>query len=455
MVMKRWNIFVVFALAVTILGGCGESKQDENSNATNCYAEQFEMSDYQNKTPVPKDNAHKKWIFAGWYKEKGEFWAKFIPDDMLNVDYQVSEGTNALSETSDITFKTFIDDSSYKEVGFRIEREGKVETLVGTQKAKESSHCLIEATLTGIPNESFDAGICVTPYIVTPNGEQVDGVGRYIRVEDSYLDVVNIPVRICSDEEMQSGEMIVNYDVDNFDYVGVDKGGKLTGDFVTETIAAGKIVCRLNEQSMVNGMFANFRFKLKEGVTLPYAEALELFTVTGNEEWNLSYQVYTQIEPIIAIELLENECKWTHNEDTGITGGHGGGTISYYSGSLKIADCWAYAVHEMKFIDGGKVFPSGKTLRMQVRATPDRDGMENLKLRFYNCETAGSLADESLESDTKLIEKQGEWVIIELKLDMFLNDQSQFEGFVIATGGYNDWQSGEMYTFEISNMEVY
>lgn len=447
--MKRWSLLVICALVVTILGACGESKQDEKSDATNCYAEQFEISDYQNKTPMPKDDAHKNWIFAGWYKKKGEFWAKFIPDDMLNVDYQVSEGTDALSETSDITFKTFVDDASYQEVGFRIEREGEVETLVGSQTPGESSNCLIEATLADIPNELFDEGIFVTPYIITLNGEQVDGVGRCVRVEDTYLDVVNIPVRIYSDEEMQSGEMVVNYDVDNFDYVGVDKG------VAAEIMAAGKIVCQVNEQALTNGMFANFRFKLKEGVTLPYAEALELFTVTGNEEWNLSYHVYTKIEPIIAIELLEKECKWTHNEETGITGGHGGGTISYYNGSLKIADCWAYAVHEMKFIDGGRVFPSGKTLRMQVKATPDREGMENLKLRLYNCETTGSLADENLENVTKIIEKQEEWVTIEMDLDVFLNEQNQFEGFVIATGGYNDWQSGEMYTFEISNMEVY
>ena len=273
--------------------------------------------------------------------------------------------------------------------------------------------------------------------------------------EDTYLDVVNVPVQLSSDVEINSGSVIVNYDADNFDYIGIDKGDICTKDFDIDTSVAGKIICTINESIVADGLFANFRFQLKEDVTLLYMDSLELFTISADEEWNPSYAVLTRIDPAITIAMNEKEHKWLHNSDTGITDGHGGGNISYHNGILKIADCWAYAVHEMQFIDGGQEFSSGKTLRMQVKATPNSSDMEQLKLVFFNCNTNGSLSDESVTRVWRTIEKQGEWVTIEMELDMFLDSQNKFPGMVIATGGYSDWQSQEMYTFEISNVEIY
>lgn len=446
---------------VLVLSGCNKLQHDKGTVPNNCYVEKFDVSEYHNRTPKPRDNEHKNWIFAGWYTEEnsnsnnGEMWAKFIPEDMLCVDYQVSENTTKSSETCDIILQALVDDASYKEVGFVIKWDGKEETFVAGQVLEENAKYYISATIEDVSNNLFSTGICVTPYIVTPDGTRVEGKGRYIRVEDTYLDVVNVPVHFYSDAEIKSENITVNYDADNFNYIGIDEGNICTEDFNTDTTIAGKIICTINENTIADGLFANFRFKLKDDVTLLYHDSLDLFTVTANEKWNCSYFVHTQIEPAIRIEMNEKEHKWLHNTDTGITGGHGGGTISYHGDILKIADCWALAVHELQFIDGGQEFTSGKTLRMQVKATPIGSDMNNLKLLFFNCDTTGSLADENLTRVVKDVGKQGEWVTIEMDLDMFLNSESKFPGMVIVTGGYNDWQSQEMYTFEISNVEIY
>lgn len=418
----KTSIFAVFLVFILMLGGCGDSKQNEQLNSND---------------------------------KNGETWENLISEGMLCVDYQVSENTTESSETCDIILQSLIDEASYQEVGFIVKWDGKEETFIAGQVLEETAKYYISATIEDVSNNLFSTGIYVTPYIVTPDGNRVEGKGRYIRVEDTYLDVVNVPVQFNSDIEIKSETVTVNYDADNFDYIGIDKGNVCAEDFNINTTIAGKIICTINENTIADGLLANFRFRLKEGVTILYQDSLDLFTVTANEKWNYSYFVHTQIEPAIMIEMNEKEHKWLHNTDTGITGGHGGGTISYHDGILKIADCWAYAVHEMQFIDGGQEFSSGKTLRMQVKATPSRSEMNNLKLVFFNCDTGGSLADQHVTRVYKNIEKQGEWVTIEMDLDMFLNSENKFPGMVIATGGYNDWTSQEMYTFEICDVEIY
>ncbi len=416
------SIFVLFLVSILVLGGCGNSKQNEQLNSND---------------------------------KNGEMWENFISEDMLCVDFQVTENTTESSETCDIVLQSLIDEASYKEVGFIVKWEGKEETLVAGQVLEETEKYYISATIEDVSNNLFGTGICVTPYIVTPDGSRVEGKGRYIRVEDTYLDVVNVPVQFHSEAKIKSETVTVNYDADNFDYIGIDIGDVCTEDFNIDTTIAGKIICTINESTIADGMFANFRFKLKEDVTLLYQDSLELFTIAANEKWNCSYFVHTQIEPAIVIGMNDKEHKWLHNNDTGITGGHGGGNFSYHDSVLKIADCWALAVHELQFIDGGQEFDSGRTLRMQVKAIPSRSDMNNLKLVFFNCDTTGSLADDNLTRVVKDVEKQGEWVTIEMELDMFLNAENKFPGMVIVTGGYNDWQSQEMYTFEIRNVEIF
>lgn len=416
------STFALFLALILMLGGCGNSKRNEQLNSND-----------KNK----------------------EMWENSISEDMLCVDFQVSENTIETSETCDIILRSLIHEVSYKEVGFIVKWEGEEETFIVGQMLEEADNYYISATIKNVSNNLFSTGILVTPYVDTPDGSRVEGKGRYIRVEDTYLDVVNVPVQFRSDAKMQSETVTVNYDADNFDYLGIDKGNVCTEDFDIDTTIAGKIICSINENAIANGMFANFRFRLKEDVTLLYQDSLDLFTVTANEKWNCSYFVHTQIEPAIIIEMSEKEHKWLHNNDTGITGGHGGGNFSYHDSVLKIADCWALAVHELQFIDGGQEFDSGRTLRMQVKAIPSRSDMNNLKLVFFNSDTTGSLADDNLTRVVKDVEKQGEWVTIEMELDMFLNAENKFPGMVIVTGGYNDWQSQEMYTFEIRNVEIF
>ena len=189
------STFALFLALILMLGGCGNSKRNEQLNSND-----------KNK----------------------EMWENSISEDMLCVDFQVSENTIETSETCDIILRSLIHEASYKKVGFIVKWEGEEETFIVGQMLEEADNYYISATIKNVSNNLFSTGILVTPYVDTPDGSRVEGKGRYIRVEDTYLDVVNVPVQFCSDAEMQSETVTVNYDADNFDYLGIDKGNVCT-----------------------------------------------------------------------------------------------------------------------------------------------------------------------------------------------------------------------------------
>ena len=80
------------------------------------------------------------------------------------------------------------------------------------------------SSIINIPNTAFKTGIQITPYWTTLDGTKVSGVSRYARVEDGYLNIVNVPVRLYSVEEAAAGYLEVAYDGDKFAYVGADTG---------------------------------------------------------------------------------------------------------------------------------------------------------------------------------------------------------------------------------------
>ena len=465
-------LILVFAfIGIQIVLSGRETQQHAGKNSqSDIYAERFEISDYKSAVPKALDEAHKDWIFAGWYKdescdiqtavevkpEKGELWAKFVPREVLCVKYQVTEHTDETSNETNLRIISTIDSLSYNEVGFFIEYDGMENFEYSTKKVfrGDNSNYFFTITITDIPHSAFDTSIYITPYVKTLDGTYVNGTSRYVRVEDTYLDVVNVPVHLYPDTVGTSGSIVMNYDADNFEFVGIDGSNAFKTELSIDTSIAGKVICSINETPKADELFGNFRFQLKDGVGPLYEDSLDMFTISVDETWNVTYTVYTNMEAVTEIVLEEAGITWTHGDDTGLTGGNTFGVVSFDDGILKITDCFAYAVHKMKFLDSEETYTSGQKLYMQIKATPNTAGMNNLELRFYNHETTGSLSDGMIPYVSTEIEAQGEWVAVEMELDVFLNAENKFEGLSVATFGYNDYQSGEMYSIEIRNIEI-
>lgn len=140
------------------------------------------------------------------------------------------------------------------------------------------SKYFITATIVNIPNKDFDEGLLMKPYWVTKDGTKVYGVERYARVEDSYLHIVNVPVRLVSDNvQATSGTVTVTYDNANLKfeqtYTGTIKDNEPTttpgfvagGAFMVEAAAGteGTVTVTGSADTIqsTDGMFAHLRFK--------------------------------------------------------------------------------------------------------------------------------------------------------------------------------------------------
>lgn len=216
--------------------------------------------------PKAKDTGYEEWIFAGWYAddkettigknvttELGTYYAKFVPAEVMSVKCQVADGTMETTKTSKLRVITTLDSLEYSEVGFDFTIEGVGTKNYSSKKVAKriasrtdgvnyeyspkifdvQSEYFTTVTITGISDDYYDNAFYIEPYWVTRDGTKVYGVSRYARVEDSYLNIVNIPVRVYSDTVVAAGGVVIDYDEANFKYVSEGYGTKLTPAYHT------------------------------------------------------------------------------------------------------------------------------------------------------------------------------------------------------------------------------
>lgn len=342
-------IFSLLTMALLLSGLCflsseGSEALASDSSTSTFKVEQLEIGNYTEKdennnivrtAPKPDTTSdYKDWIFAGWYTneactgtvskttETGTYYAKFVPSEVLSAKCQVSADTTSATSTSTSKLRivSTVDSLKYSQVGFDLVFKGKtipystnkvyskIEAAADGVKYGFSpnifdlqSEYFITATLINIKSEDFDEGILIKPYWVTKDGTKVYGVSRYARVEDSYLGIVNVPVRLYSDAEATSGTATVTYDASKFEYQdtynsilnsgeiatnGYDNGYVFENiDTLTNTvndtsgIGSIEITATSSEAVTTDGMLVNLRLKTKDNVTLP---KINTFTVTAN-----------------------------------------------------------------------------------------------------------------------------------------------------------------------------
>lgn len=266
--------------------------------AENVYTEQLRIEDYSGKVPIPTDAAHKDWLFAGWYEDSqceeyisdkstatGTKYAKFVSDEVLSIRCQITAGATSESDKTDIRFVTTVDSLYYRETGFKIivgkkVHQAKIKTVYKNIVANDggvkfeyeptvfdsSSKYFATFTITDIEDGAYETGIYIKPYWITMDGTEVEGVSRYARVEDSWRNIVNVPVRVHADALIAAGKVSVCYDSTQYKYVGEngDLGSVFDEIFVNDN-GTGTITCvgntYLADNRATDGLLVNLRFE--------------------------------------------------------------------------------------------------------------------------------------------------------------------------------------------------
>ena len=178
-----------------------------------------EISEYREGTfsaPTPKSGdgtEFKGYLFAGWFQDQActnaldsttaseGAYAKFVPEEILDVKAQISSGLIDKDATNDsegaIRFVTTVDSLRYSEVGFKIAIDGqdqgkkssaKVYTTLYTVGAIDKKVCEVKPTdicelsryfktwtYTNVPASYYDSVFTITPFWITLDGTVVEG----------------------------------------------------------------------------------------------------------------------------------------------------------------------------------------------------------------------------------------------------------------------------------------
>lgn len=245
------------------------------------------------------------WAFAGWYKDETckNVWtgktsktdvayAKFVPSDIFAVACQVQSGTvEGQTGTSQLRLVSTVDSLNYNQVGFKVSLGDKqlesywtdsvAKTIEVTDSSKSkvaftvnptafnaNSKYFTTVTVVDITADSFTEAFYVIPCWETLDGTQVEGFSRYARVEDSYKNIVNVPVRLCTDEEVGVGQLTVTIPT-GFTYSGYDVGSIFEDMKVYPNETAGTLSCmgvvdNVSKNKTADGMYINLRFSVDD-----------------------------------------------------------------------------------------------------------------------------------------------------------------------------------------------
>lgn len=303
--LKATAGLLTFALGLSVLWVCPADAgrvQAASGSAENANVEYIDISNYKDNTaPKPAKSEHKGWLFAGWFTDEtctealnksdasGECVAKFVPAEVLSVKCQIQRTTRDDSVSSSLRMISTVDSKYYRSVGFEVTVEEKTQDLNTNKVYKKivstvsdntftktpdvfdtQSEYFVTYVLKNIPTTAFKTGIRIAPYWITLDGTKVYGVSRYARVEDGYLNIINVPVRLYSDEAVVAGYLEVGYTAGAYEYVSADIGTVF--EEMEVACKDGKICCVGNLKKVSNnvkadGMYINLRFQVKDPST--------------------------------------------------------------------------------------------------------------------------------------------------------------------------------------------
>lgn len=290
------------------------------------YDSSYTMSEYwstgEKRVPIKEG-----YVFGGWYEDEGntplkeapadssiKTYAKFVPAYVLSVKAQIESGVveNDGKPTS-IRIVSSVDGNAYKNVGIEIRLNNIIE-MQAPEATKVYDGIMVEGEteprqaedifgtvsrylsvwrLDKILDKNDSKLIYVRPYWTTVDGTKVEGLAKYIHVEDSYKKLVSVPVNLMTGEAVAAGALKVTCNDDRFEFYDVETGRLFTemdhNAVDTKNVKIVGNAAEVNQQKNADGLYANIRFKLKDGADFEGGKGEFLkFTVTGESfcDWD-------------------------------------------------------------------------------------------------------------------------------------------------------------------------
>lgn len=278
-------------------------------------SEELDIQYYKQENKAPVRTGY---VFAGWYSDSNEnsalsetgaatatsAWAKFVPDYVLSVRAQIEAETAANDGATAIRVLSSVDTDIYQKVGFDIWLANRAQLknadgtaplvtdkafeniMVGNAKKSATdtfgaaSKYFVVWKLTNIADINDSKIIYVRPYWITYDGTKVEGLAKYVHVEDGYLGYINVPVNLLTGEDIAAGVVKMTYS--GLEFVGFEAGRVLPVMMDNHGIdGVVRMVGNTKEVDMntsADGIYANLRFK--KPTTLPAESA---FTTTESD----------------------------------------------------------------------------------------------------------------------------------------------------------------------------
>lgn len=308
---KRSTTFIGILVAVAVIAGVMFIPNDAKAETVNgdngiVYvkdSEKYDFKTYWNQKEAPVMEGY---VFAGWYSEAAEgyaldtdaaasatqAWAKFVPDYVLSVRAQIEAETKENDGKTDIRVLSAVDSEDYLNVGFDIWLANKKQlTMTSGDKQGEAplittrafSNILVNGEkvsatttfgaaakyfvvwkLTDIVDVNDNKIIYVRPYWTTNDGTKVEGLAKYVHVEDGYMGYVNVPINLMTGEAIAAGIVKMQYQ-EGLTFVGFEEG-KLLKEMAVNYGTKGVIQMvgnaeTVNQEIFADGIYANLRFK--------------------------------------------------------------------------------------------------------------------------------------------------------------------------------------------------
>ena len=294
------------------------------------------------------------YLFGGWYEKTGEdaegkpvyaaltvetaqekknaqltsgVFAKFVPDYVLSVKAQNEEGTianddDATKGYTSVRVISSVDSKEYKKVGFRILLNNSKELLQGedgsqplettriydklqvgsgntvaTREAKDTfgaaSQYFSVWRLDDIIDDNDKKIINVRPYWITMDGTKVEGLSKFVHIEDGYMNYISVPINLTTGEAVAAGALSMKYDASTLTFYGVEYGNvfkemkhnnKVEGTEGTLKLVGNTDV--VDEPKEANDIYANVRFTVNSNSSYAGVGRGEFLTFqVGNEEF--------------------------------------------------------------------------------------------------------------------------------------------------------------------------
>lgn len=304
----------ILSLGITVTPVTADAAEPDQViyDNTNYNFSEYWNTDAAQRTAPVKDG----YVFGGWYEDEGTTpltektaaaattaYAKFVPSYVLSVKAQIEQtAANGTQTTTYIRIATSVDSTKYQSVSFDIWGNNKnhVSNVPEITKVYDSinngaivardafgaaASKLAVLKLTKIANADSHKIIYVRPNWTTLDGTKVEGLGRYVRVEDGFTanQYISIPVNLLEGKEVAAGIVELSYaaykDVlevakdSNGNYL-IDAGRLLPNMQYSVDETNGKIKFvgyteNVDKYNSTESVYASVRFKVKSGATLP------------------------------------------------------------------------------------------------------------------------------------------------------------------------------------------